>query len=295
MPFSASRLPLRPGSSQPKTDLPRKPQRRRTPKPPVPSARRSAPARLPPPFVYPETPSFLFLPLTVELFPSDHPVDATASPPATPSPTGEYAAAITRLDACVADGTLTSHHRAVLDAAMNIAANCFTCAGEVHSLIHTIALPSITGPEILDLVTVVGAGMRAFIAQSGPSPSTSGSGASNNARRSFVKTACATRDNSTCVVTGRRAGTCCHIVPYSVRDEKAESFWAFVAMFKGIEATRLIKVMTLGPEPSSPDNIRNVVWLSPDTHACFDNGQLAMVPVIASGATYDPTTVTEVS
>ncbi|KAL0635447.1 hypothetical protein Q9L58_005578 [Maublancomyces gigas] len=176
MPFSNYRLPLRPGSTHAKTDLPRKSQRRRTAKPPAPSAR-SAPARLPPAFVYPETPSSLLLPITVELFPGDHPVAVTASPP---SPIPEYDAAIRRLDACVAEATLTTHQKVLLDAAMNTAAHCFGRPRMVHSLIHTIALPSTTVSEILDLVTVVGAGMRAFIAQSGSSTSSSGSNVSSS-------------------------------------------------------------------------------------------------------------------
>lgn len=295
MPFRNSRHPLPSNSSLPKTDVPRKVQRRRTPNPIVPRTHRSAPAKLSSPFIYPETPSSVFLPLTVDLFPDDHPVDATASPPATPNPAAEYAAAMARLEACVADATITAHQKVLLDAAMNTATHSFTHPGEVHSLIHTIASASTPDSEILDLVNVVGTGMRAFIAQSGPSGSSSGSSVSSLARKAFVKTACATRDNSTCVITGRKAGASCHIVPFSVRGEKAEQFWAFVAMFKGTAATRQIKIMSLGPEPCSTDNIRNVVWLSPDTHDCFDSGKLAMVPVVASGTSYDPATATEVS
>lgn len=293
MPFSNSRLPRRPGSSQPKTDLPRKSQRRRNPKPQ--SARRSAPARLSPALVYPETPFSLFLPLNIELFPGDHPAAALTSPPATldltPSPA--YYAAIARLDACVADLTLTTHQKMLLDAAMKTAAQCFVPPGEVHSLIHTIGLPSTPLSQIIGLVTVVGAGMRAFIAQSGPSAS--GSSVSSAPRLNYVKTACASRDQSTCVITGRKSGACCHIIPFSVRGEKAVNFWEFVAMFKGTTATKQLKTMVLGPEPSSTDNIRNVIWLSSEVHTCLDNGQLAMVPVMKDGAPYDPATANEVS
>lgn len=295
MPFSNSRLGRRTGSSQPKTDIPRKSQRRRNPKSPATqNARRSAPARLPPALVYPETPFSVFLPLNIELFPGDHPADVVlplANPGWTPTPA--YDAAIARLDACVADSTLTAHQKLLLDATMKTAAQCFVAPSEVHSLIRTIGLPSTPVSEILGLVAVVGSGMRVFIAQSGPSAS--GSSVSITSRLGYVKNACASRDKSTCVITGRKGGACCHIIPFSVRGEKAVNFWEFVAIFKGATATQQLKTMVLGPEPSSTDNIRNVIWLSSEVHACLDNGQLAMVPVLANGAPYDPATVTEVS
>lgn len=291
MPFRNSRLPVHRGSSQPKTDLPRKPLRRRNPK--SPASRGSAPARLPPAIVYPGTPLSLFLPIIIELFPGDHPA---VSPPAAPPPCPAYDAAIARLDGYVADSTLTAHQKILLDAAMKTAERCFVAPGEVHSLIHTIASPSTPVSQILGLVAVIGAGMRAFIAQAGPSASSGGgSSVSSASRLGYVKTACAARDHSTCVITGRLVGSCCHIVPFSVRGEKAVNFWAFVAMFKGANVTEQLKTMTLGPDPSSTDNIRNVLWLSPDAHTSFDSGQLAIVPLMTSSALYDSATATEVN
>lgn len=68
-----------------------------------------------------------------------------------------------------------------------------------------------------------------------------------------------------------------------------------MAIFKGATATKHLKTMTLGPQPSSTDDIRNVLWLSHDAYAHFDSGKLAIVPVITSDfAAYDPATVSQV-
>lgn len=271
--------------------IPRISKRKRAPKiPGAQNTRRSAPARFDPPFVLPETPASLFLPLTVELFPGDHPLGA-ADP--TPSPTALYSEAITRLETLVAESIITAMHKRLLEAAMTTAQS-FVTSGEPHTLLQTIASPSTPASEVLTIIAVITAGMRAFIAQPGPSPGTSVLSVSSSTRSDFVKASCGTRDARTCLVTGRRTGACCHIIPYSVKGDKAENFWAFVAMFKGAAETERLKIMTLGPRPSSTDTIRNVLWLSPEAHLCFDNGQMAIVPVI-TGDSFDTATATDVS
>lgn len=286
MPTGSSRRPRPPrppGPNRTKTDRTHRPQRKRASKTPtVPSTRRSAPAAVQLSFVYPATPLSHFLPLTVELSPGDY----------QPSPTTAFDEATTRLNDLVADSTLTTNQTKLLGAAMTTAQS-FVAPGEVHDLLQTIASPSTPASEILGLAALIDAGMRAFVAQPGPSTVAATVGSSSS-RNDLVKTACAARDNRQCLVTGTDLGACCHIIPYSVRGEKAEKFWAFVAMFKGATATRHLQTLTLGPRPSSTDNIRNVLWLSPDAHAHFDSGKLAIVPVVTGGAAYDPAAVSEV-
>lgn len=276
--------------------LPRPQSQNRPPKPLTsPSNRRSLPVTSQQPFVYPVTPLCDFLPLAVAIkTPVDY-TDRNRSP--------EYDAAMARLLDLVAESIITTNQSKLLGAAMSTAQNCFAARGEIHPLLETIASVVTPASDILGMVTIVDAGMRAFVAHPGPTagPGTDVDGnagsesvASSSASRSdAVKTACATRDNRTCIVTGAQTGECCHIIRYSVKGDKAKNFWAFVSMFKGPAATHQLKEMTLGRDPWNTDSIRNVIWLGLDTHKFFDKGELSIVPVMTS-LQYDPATVSEV-
>lgn len=245
----------------------------------------SAPTQIGAPVKYPTAPASLFLPISVELFPGDHPPnDDPVPPPSTPSPSGTtYDAAIARLEQMVSDSTLTATQRNLLDAIMTTA-QMFVAPGEVHRLLHTILSGATLTPQILDLVNTTTLGMRAFAAQARHSEFSVLSGKRND----IVSAACASRDRSTCIVTARRAGECCHIIP------KAADFWAFVAMFTGQSGMHQIRRMTLAPRPFSTNNLFNVLWLSPEVHKAWDEGQLALVPIV-SAAPYNPAAVAEVS
>lgn len=242
----------------------------------------------------PVTPASLFLPLTVQL---DDTFSANTPVPPPPNPPATYIDCIARLADLVADSSLTAAQSTLLQAAMTTA-QFFVAPTTVHPLLHTIASPRTTPSEIVHLSTIVTAGMQAFVARPGPflgprSISTASSGTSHSSSRNdVVKTACAARDNSTCVVTGKHLGFSCHIIPFSVRGEKANNFWAFVAMFKGPTETQRLKTLALGHPPCT-DCVRNVLWLSPDSHVYFDAGKLAIVPTTTTEA-YDPSTATEV-
>lgn len=290
MPSSGSRPPRPPPPTRPKTDKAPGSRRKQSRSAKRTHSRRSAPARIEPQIRYPNTRSSFFLPLTVQVF-SPNPVPPLVNP--------TYDEAIARLEILVADSTITVKQKLLLQAVLHTAQD-FVSPGSVHHLLRTVASSWTTAAEILLLLNVVTLGMRAFVAQPGPTPGTQhsdrGSASSNISRSDRVKSACAARDGGKCVVTGRFTGQSCHIIPYSVRDDKADNFWAFVAMFKGRVATEQLKRMTLGPLPAGTDSIRNVVWLAPDVHDFFDNGQLAIVPLVAGprDAPYDPNTVTEV-
>lgn len=299
MPSNNSHSPRTPGPARAKTECgiiqkSRQSQKSRSSS----SLPRSAPAVFQPSVLDPVTPASLFLPLTVQLddSPGEFAFDAVTDPVLPPpSPTRTYFEALARLTDLVAVSSLTSAQSTLLDATMNTA-QYFVPPSEVHSLLHTIASPMTTPSEIQRLASVIDAGMRAFVARPGPRlgarSTTSASTTSSSSRNDVVKTACAARDHSTCVVTGKDLGLSCHIIPFSVRDDKALAFWAFVALFKGPAETQRLKVLTLG-QPPSTDSIRNVLWLSPDAHTYFDSGKLALVPTVTSAA-YDPTIATEV-
>lgn len=135
MHFRNSSIPFLRSSNQTTTDLPPVAQPRRNPK--HPASRRSAPTCLPPALAYPEPTLSLVHHLKIELFPADHPADAVASPVTADSPGSAYDVAIARLDAFVANSTLTAHQKVLLDASMTNAERCFVAPGEVHSLLHT--------------------------------------------------------------------------------------------------------------------------------------------------------------
>lgn len=263
----------------------------RSPRDHVPRVAGSAPTEIAAPVVYPTTPASIFLPISVELFPGDHPPnDESVSPPLTPSPSGStFDDAISRLNEMVSDSTLTATQRRLIEAIMTTA-QMFVAPGEVHSLLNTIASPATPASQILGLVNTITLGIRAFAAQ----PGTSECSTLSDRRKDFVRAACASRDRSTCIVTARRAGECCHIIPFLAKGQKAANFWAFVAMFKGQAGMQQIRRMTLGPRPFSTDNILNVLWLSPEVHKVMDKGQLTLVPLV-SAAPYNPATVSEVS
>lgn len=285
-------LPRCTGPGRAKTDAgPISPRNRISKRPQFSSACRSVPS---PPVSSPVTPEPVFLPITVELLHQARDVrDLQAS---LPEP---YQAAITRLDELVANSTLAAHEKSLLVCAL-CTAQCFVALGVVHDLVHTVSSPLTPTSELLALVDTIVQGMQAFVTKPGPSTGTSTSGkgseSSGASRRVAVKDACATRDNRTCVVTGISSlGASCNILPFSVRGDKADNFWAFVATFKGPLATDHLKRMTLGPPPSSTDDIRNMLWLSQDVHTYFDSGKLALVPVVTGDSVYDPTTATDVS
>lgn len=266
-----------------KSELPR-----RSPRGQRATIARSAPTEIDAPVNYPTTPVSVFLPISVELFPGDHPPNI--SPPTTPSPSGPtYDDAIARLDELVSDSTLKATQRHLLEAIVNTA-QMFVPTGKVHSLLTTIGSAATPASYILSLVNTTTLGMRSFAAP----PAPNGSSTLSVKRNDLLRDACASRDRSTCVVTGRRVGECCHLIPFSANGTKAEDFWALVAMFKGQAGMQQVRRMTLGPRAFSTDNILNVLWLSSEVHKALDDGQLALVPLV-SAAPYDPATVKEVS
>lgn len=245
---------------------------------------------------YPITPEPVFLPITVEIFAGDHPPnDDLILPPTTPSHSDStYDDAIARLDELVSDSILTATDKCLLEAIMKTA-QMFVAPGEVHSLLTTIGSAATPISQILDLVNTTTLGMRAFTAQPGPSSSSILGATRQDPRQDVIRITCASRDRSTCVVTGRRVGECCHVIPFSAATgQKAANFWAFVAMFKGQAGMQELRRMALGPRPFSTDTILNVLWLSSEVHQVLDKGQMAMVPLVTA-VPYNPAIVAEVS
>lgn len=107
------------------------------------------------------TPAFLFLPLTVKILPGDTTDVVDVPIPPVPGNPIAYETAMTRLNDLVAEGTITIAQRGFLHAAMHTAQS-FVRLGEVHSLLQTIASPLTPDSAIMEMASVVEAGINAF-------------------------------------------------------------------------------------------------------------------------------------
>ncbi|KAI5836693.1 hypothetical protein DFP73DRAFT_589479 [Morchella snyderi] len=124
----------------------------------------------------------------------------------------------------------------------------------------------------------------------------------NSVRSAVVRERTLTRDRYACVVTGLRdapALEVAHIIPFSVRGEKAAVFWAFLAIFlgdQGAEALRGATLQLAGGSGSTVGEVANCMVLDVRVHRYFDGGIVEIVPVMGSGEwglgrEYDPSLV----
>lgn len=179
-----------------------------------------------------------------------------------------------------------------------------------HPLFELIASTDISNDEIVTLAKTVESGLAAFLARGGggahkpkpdpgnpvatpPSEPTPATPSSSRSR--VVTSGCAERDQRTCRFTGQRTGgVVAHVIPFSVRDDKAVNFWKFIAMFRGEADTAAMRSATLGTGDST-DTLRNVCWMWNSAHAAFDAGKLAVIPQLEpTQIPYNPRLVSEV-
>lgn len=114
-----------------------------------------------------------------------------------------------------------------------------------------------------------------------------------SSRRQHIRDACRTRDDEECRICKDGMGLTAHILPFSIQQRRRSvDFWAFVAMFRGVEATDQLKAAALDPDPKDPDNIMNVIFLCSKCHTLFDKTMLSLIPQILESADsifpYDP-------
>lgn len=117
-----------------------------------------------------------------------------------------------------------------------------------------------------------------------------------SSRSQKIRAACITRDDEQCRLCNNPIGLSAHILPFSLQQaRRSVDFWAFVAMFKGVEATAKLKAAALDPEPNNPDNIMNLIFLCYQCHALLDKTLVSLIPQILecphSVFPYDPRTV----
>lgn len=114
-----------------------------------------------------------------------------------------------------------------------------------------------------------------------------------SSRRQKIRDACRTRDDEECRLCKDGMGLTAHILPFSLQQgRRSIDFWAFVAMFRGVEATDQLKAAALEPDPKDPDNIMNVIFLCSKCHTLFDSTMVSLIPQILESPhsvfPYDP-------
>lgn len=119
------------------------------------------------------------------------------------------------------------------------------------------------------------------------------SGRSNRTQK--VRAACIARDGGQCRLCHDKTGISAHILPFSLQGRRTLDFWAFIAMFKGTQATAQLKDAALDPEPNKTDNILNVIYLCVKCHVLLDTTKISLIPQIlespGSVFPYNPRTV----
>ncbi|KAI5842664.1 hypothetical protein DFP73DRAFT_554329 [Morchella snyderi] len=109
-------------------------------------------------------------------------------------------------------------------------------------------------------------------------------------------------DNNTCVLTGIQPPYplhLAHIIPFSVRDAKADAFWGFLSIFLGSGGAGRVRRVTLqlaegrdgagdgGAEGRDArerqGGLANCMALELRSHGLYDNSLIEMLPVPGSG------------
>lgn len=159
----------------------------------------------------------------------------------------------------------------------------------------------LTSPhDLLLMADQISHGLTVFLAKGGgyePPADRAVPTKSKPSRRSTkIRKGCYTRDNNTCALCrSRNNGASCHIIPFSVSGSKSLDFWAFIALFLGESATAEFQAAALDPDPTSPDNLMNVMYLCHNCHALFDDSKITFVPTVLTDPLimfpYDPSLV----
>lgn len=203
---------------------------------------------------------------------------------------------------------LNGLQRASLTALLALLNDYFPDAESTSSLTRSVGDPTgIDDTALATLADTIDLGLIAFLAKRGPSnnpevPSTSASAAANStssttavpppkrtriskksgrsSRSQKVRAACISRDHEQCRLCNDKTGLSAHILPFSLQGRRTLDFWAFIAMFKGTQATAHVKAAALDPEPNNTDNILNVIYLCVKCHVLLDTTKISLIPQI---------------
>lgn len=206
--------------------------------------------------------------------------------------------------------SLNGLQRASLTALLALLNDYFGDAETTSSLTRSVG--DSVGTDDTALATLadkIDLGLIAFLAKRGPSnnagtklPSTPASDVANSSssttavpppkrpriskksgrssRTQKVRAACISRDRGQCRLCNDKTGQSAHILPFSLQGRRTLDFWAFIAMFKGTEATAKLKDAALDPEPNNADNILNVIYLCVKCHMLLDTTKISLLPQI---------------
>lgn len=230
--------------------------------------------------------------------------------PIRPLPVPVEGAGLLRANTRLSDPStlLNGLQRASLTALLALLNDYFRDAESTSSLTRSVGDPAATDDTVLAILAdTIDLGLIAFLAKRGPStnaeiPSTPASDEANStssttavpppkrtrismksgrsSRSQKVRAACISRDGEQCRLCNDKTGLSAHILPFSLQGRRTQDFWAFVAMFKGIQATAQVRAAALYPEPNNPDNILNVINLCVKCHVLLDTTKISLIPPI---------------
>lgn len=244
---------------------------------------------------------------------------------ALPDPGADHVHANTRLSDPAT--MLNGQQRASLTALLAVLNDYFSASETTGFLTRSVGDPTGTNDTALaTLADKIDLGLIAFLAKRGqattpeavdpslPAPDGETSNSSRTAvepkrarvskksgrssRSQKIRAACKLRDGEKCRLCNGAVSQSAHILPFSMQGRRMLDFWAFVAIFRGVAATAQLKAAALDPDPTSTDNILNVIYLCLTCHALLDQPQISLIPQIlepTSGIVfpYDPRAVAQ--
>lgn len=242
-----------------------------------------------------------------------------------PLPVPLHSAGLLRANTRLSDSAtlLNGLQRASLTALLALLNDYFSDAETTCSLTQSVGDPTGTDDTALaTLADTIDLGLIAFLAKRGPPntievPSTPASDGGNStssttavpppkrsrlsrksgrsSRSQKVRAACISRDGEQCRLCNDKTGLSAHILPFSLQGRRTLDFWAFIALFKGTQATAELKAAALDPEPNNTDNILNVIYLCVKCHVLLDTTKISLLPQILDipgiAFPYNPRTV----
>lgn len=224
---------------------------------------------------------------------------------------------------------LNGLQRASLTALLALLNDYFSDAATTISLMRSVGDPAETDDTALGtLADKIDLGLIAFLAKRGQpntadavvpsSPTAAPHGASSassttavpppkrsriskesgrSKRRDKIRAACKSRDGQKCRLCKGEIGLSAHILPFSLQGRRTVDFWAFIAMFRGASATADLRAAALDPDPTTTDNILNVIFLCSNCHVLLDKPMVSLIPQILESPRsvfpYDPRAVAQ--
>lgn len=187
------------------------------------------------------------------------------------------------------DTVLNGLQRASLTAVLAVLNDYFPDDETIGVFTHSIGDITTTDDTALaSFADKIDLGLTAFLAKRGSQPNTCDPGTSSTVPDSTIPST-SKAASSTTAVPPKRARVSKKSSP---SNRRSVDFWAFIAMFRGVEATAELKNAAFEPEPNNPDNIMNVIFLCYQCHVLLDKTMVSLIPQILESPEsvfpYDP-------